>query len=187
MKLLADFFPVLLFFVAYKFFGIYVATAIAIAASFIQVGFHWWRFRRFETMHLVTLVLITVLGGATLLFHNILFIKWKPTAINWAFAIVFWGSHYIGNKPVVRRIMENNVTLPAQIWARLSASWIIFFILVGCVNLYVAYNFNTNIWVNFKLFGILGITIVFVLLQAFYMAKHIKTDEQQPIEVENDK
>lgn len=176
MKLLFDFFPVFLFFIAYKFFGIYVATAIAIAASFAQVAFYWLRYRRFETMHLITLALITILGGATLIFHNILFIKWKPTAINWVFALVFLGSHFIGEKPLIRRLMESNVILPTLVWIRLSFSWVAFFILVGLVNLYVAYNFDTNIWVNFKLFGIMGITIVFILLQAFYMARHIKTD-----------
>ena len=169
MKFLFDFFPVLLFFVAFKLADIFVATAVAIAASFIQVGIYWLRHHRFETMHLITLGIIVIFGGATLLLKDELFIKWKPTVLNWLFALVFLGSHFIGNKPIVQRMMANTITLPTPIWHRLNIGWIIF---------YVAYNFDTAIWVNFKVFGLLGLTLAFVVIQSFFIARHLKDDQE---------
>lgn len=179
MKLLFDFFPILLFFITFKFYGIYTATAVAMFASAFQVGLYWIKHRRFETMHLVTFGCVLLLGGATLLFHNDLFIKWKPTAIYWIFAVLFIATQFIGSKPLIQRLMEEKLTLPAPIWLRLNVSWAIFFALMGIANLYVAYHFSTDIWVDFKLFGSLGFTIIFVLLQALYMAKHADTKPQK--------
>ena len=177
MKLLFDFFPILLFFIAYKTWDIYVATAVAIAASVVQVAAYWWRHRRFETMHLVTLGLIVVLGGATLVFHSEVFIKWKPTVVNWLFAIAFLGSQWLSEKSLVQRMMEKSVQLPSMVWNRLNISWSVFFIMLGALNLYVAFNFDTDTWVNFKLFGMMGLTLVFIIAQAFYMAPYMGTDE----------
>ena len=178
MKFLFDFFPILLFFVAFKLYDIFVATAVAIAASFIQVGMYWLRHHRFETMHLITLGIIVIFGGATLLLKDELFIKWKPTVLNWLFALVFLGSHFIGNKPIVQRMMANTITLPTPIWHRLNIGWIIFFITSGFINIYVAYNFDTAIWVNFKVFGLLGLTLAFVVIQSFFIARHLKDDQE---------
>lgn len=178
MKFLFDFFPILLFFVAYKVYGIYVATAVAIAASFIQVGLFWLKHRRFENMHLVTLVLIAVLGGATLYLQDEAFIKWKPTIVNWLFGVVFLGSRFIGQKTLAERMMGAAVSLPELVWRRLNLSWGIFFVVLGFVNLYVVYNFDTDIWVNFKLFGMMGLTLAFVIAQAFYLARHIEPEEE---------
>ncbi len=174
MKLLADFFPIILFFVAYKVYNIYVATAVAIAASVIQVGIHWLRQRKFDRMQLITLGLIIVLGGATLLLHEEIYIKWKPSILNWIFGLLFFASQFIGEKPLIRRLMENNITLTAVIWRRLNLSWAIFFTTMGCLNLYIVYHFSTDVWVNFKLFGMLGLTLLFVIIQAIYLAKHIE-------------
>lgn len=177
MKFLADFFPVLLFFIAYKTYDIYVATAVAIAASFAQVTIHWVRHRRFENMHLVTLAIMVVFGGATLFLQDEMFIKWKPTVINWVFGAVFLGSHFIGEKTIIQRMMGQAMTLPQLIWLRLNVSWILFFVIIGFVNLYVVYNFDTDTWVNFKLFGLMGLTIAFVMLQIPFLTKYIKPDE----------
>ena len=178
MKLLFDFFPVLLFFITYKLYDIYTATAVIIVASLIQVGLFWLKHRRFENMHLTTLALIIVLGGATLLLQNELFIKWKPTVVNWLFGIVFLGSQFIGKKPLIARMMSSAVVLPDSIWLRLNTGWVIFFIALGITNLFVAYNFDTDTWVNFKLFGMMGLTFLFIIAQGFYLAPHIKaTDE----------
>lgn len=177
MKLLFDFFPILLFFVAYKVYGIYTATAVAIAASFIQVGAFWWKHRRFENMHLVTLALIAVLGGATLWLQDEAFIKWKPTVVNWLFGLVFLGSQFIGKAPLVKRMMGSAIQLPEVIWRRLNLGWAAFFVALGFANLYVMYNFDTDTWVNFKLFGLMGLTLAFVIIQAFYLARHMKSDE----------
>lgn len=185
MKLLFDFFPILLFFVTFKLFhdptqGILAATAVAIGASIVQVAWAWFRQRRVEPMHLVTLALIVVLGGATLLLHNEMFIKWKPTAVNWVFALVFLASQVIGEKPLVRRVMEKSVQLPDPVWTRLNLSWVAFFVVSGLLNLYVVYNFDTNTWVNFKLFGLMGLTLLFVLAQGAYLMRHLGSEQEAP-------
>jgi len=178
---LFDFFPILLFFVAYKTYDIYVATAVAIAASFIQVTWFWLQYRRFEKMHLITLVLISVTGGATLILQDDTFIKWKPTVLNWAFGIAFLGSQFIGKKTFVQRMMEASVDLPVQLWIKLNTAWAVFFIALGFINLYVAFSghFTTDDWVNFKLFGMLGLTFLFILGQAFVIGKYIKEPEEK--------
>jgi intracellular septation protein len=177
MKLLFDFFPILLFFLGYKFYGIYVATIIAMIASLLQVGFFWLKHRRIEIMHAITLVLILILGTATIFSHNAIFIKWKPTAIYWVFALLFFGSQFIGNKPFIQRLMGDKITLPQNIWQKLNLSWALFFSSMGGVNIFVAYKFSTEIWVNFKLFGTLGGTLIFGILQSIYMAKYLKNTQ----------
>ncbi|MCH9762625.1 MAG: septation protein A [Gammaproteobacteria bacterium] len=183
MKLLFDFFPILIFFICFKLFGIYTATTVAIILSILQVLIYRIKYQRYEKLHVISLAMILVLGGATLFFHNPWFIKWKPTAIYWLSSILFLGSTYIGKKPIIQKIMENNIQLPKAIWKRLSLAWSGFFLLMGFANLYVAHHYNTNTWVNFKLFGGGGCTLLFVLLQALYLAKHAKmpvTDSKIP-------
>ncbi len=174
MKLLFDFFPVLLFFIAYKTAGIYTATVVAIAAAFMQVGLFWLRHRRFENTHLLTLGLIVVFGGATLLLHDEMFIKWKPTVLNGLFALAFLVSHFIGRQPLVQRMLGKAVVLPAEIWQRLNLAWALFFLALGAANLYVVYQYSTDAWVNFKLFGMLGLTLVFIVVQSLYIARHAR-------------
>lgn len=182
MKLLFDFFPILIFFICYKIFGIYSATAVAMLASLAQVIFHRIKHQRYEKMHLISMSLIFVLGGATLFFHNPWFIKWKPTGIYWLSSLLFIGSSFIGQKTIIQKMMEGNVSLPSKIWGRLNMAWAIFFILMGTLNLYVAYFYDTDFWVNFKLFGGVGFTLLFVFLQAIYLTRHIVEDslEKQP-------
>lgn len=179
MKFLFDFFPILLFFIAYKAYDIYVATAVAIIAAFIQVGWFWLQYRRFEKMHVITLLLITVLGGATLILQDPNFIKWKPTVVNWLFGVVFIGSQFIGKKPIVQRMMEASVELPKIIWSRLNLAWAVFFIFLGFLNLYVAFSghYDMDAWVNFKMFGMIGLTFVFIIGQAFFIGRYIKEPE----------
>jgi len=174
MKLLFDFFPVLLFFIAFKSFDIFVATAVAIIASIIQVGIYRLKNKRYETMHLVTLGLIILFGGATLLLQDELFIKWKPTIVNWLFGLAFLLSQIVSGTPLVKRMMGSAIDMPENIWTRLNLAWGLFFILLGLANIYVIYNFDTNTWVNFKLFGMLGLTIGFVIIQSIYIARYIK-------------
>lgn len=200
MKFLYDLFPVLLFFAVYKFFGnippqaietansilflsltpgkatdaIFLATAVAIIASFIQVALFWIKQRRFERMHIVSLVLITVFGGATLTLQDPVFIKWKPTILNWVFALVFLGSQFVGKKTLVERMMSHAIAVPGIIWRRVNLAWVVFFVVAGLANLYVAYNFSEEAWVDFKLFGLMGLTFVFVFAQALYLARYIE-------------
>jgi len=186
MKLFFDFLPIVLFFIAYKFGGgiytwdgqeydikgIYVATAVMIVATVLQTSFNWFLHRKIEKSHLITLVLVLVLGGATLWLQNPDFIKWKPTAVNWLFALAFLGAHIFTDKSLLERMMAEHIQLPTAIWFRLNIAWVLFFILSGVANLYVAFNFDEATWVNFKLFGLLGITIVFIIAQSIYLAKH---------------
>lgn len=173
MQLLFDFFPILLFFICYKFFGIYIATAVAIGISLFQVIFHRIRHQQFEKMHLISFGLIAVLGGATLFFHNPWFIKFKPTAIYWTIALVLLGSSVFAKKNLIQKMLGENIRLQDKIWSRLNSAWVSFFSLMGALNLYIAYNFNTDFWVNFKLFGGAGLTLIFILLQALYLSRHI--------------
>lgn len=187
MTFLIDFFPLLLFFACYKFYGIYVATAVAIAASAAQLGWYWFKERKVESKHLITAIVIFVFGGLTLLFQNDAFIKWKPTIINWVFAVVLTGSLFIGKKPALEYVLGSQLELPADVWRKVTISWAVFFVVVGLLNLYVAFYYRldldeqarTDIWVNFKVFGLMAITIVFTIVQMLFIAKHIKTDEAE--------
>ena len=183
MKLLFDFFPIIAFFATFKLFedphqGVLAATGVVIVATCIQVGITWLRHRKVENMHLVTLVLVVVLGGVTLMLDDEIFIKWKPTVVNWLFAIAFAVSQFVGERPLIHRMLGANVDLPGSVWTRLNTAWVVFFTVVGFINLYVIYNFDTATWVNFKLFGMLGLTIAFVIAQAFYMVRHTVDDDE---------
>ena len=173
MKLLFDIFPIILFFICYKLYGIYTATVVAMLASFIQVVVFRIREQRYEKMHLFSFGLIFVLGSATLFFHDPSFIKLKPTGIYWLSALAFLGSFFVGKKTLIQKMIDSNINLPARIWNRLNFSWAVFFILMGIVNLYVANHYDTDAWVNFKLFGGAGLTLLFVFLQALYLTRHI--------------
>ncbi|WP_353571384.1 septation protein A [Candidatus Albibeggiatoa sp. nov. BB20] len=191
MKFLYDFFPILLFFIAYKVYGIFVATAVAIAASFAQVTHYRIKHKRFETMQLVTFGLITVLGGATLILHDENFIKWKPSIVNWLFAVAFLGSQWIGEKPLIQRFMDQHIQVDEpKVWTVVNLSWVGFFIFSGLLNLYVAFNFSTDVWVNFKLFGLMGLTFIFVIIQGIYLTQHVvevieEDDKEQAVPATN--
>jgi intracellular septation protein len=179
MKFLYDFFPVLLFFIAYKMYDIYVATAVAIAAAFVQTAGFWIKHRRFEKMHLVTFGLLAFFGGLTLILKDPVFIKWKPTVINWLFAVVFTGSLWIGKKPMIERMMSHAIQVDQPIWNRLNWAWVVFFISMGAINLYVAFNYDEATWVNFKLFGMMGLTFVFVIGQALYLSRYMPEEKPE--------
>ncbi|MBU0753352.1 MAG: septation protein A [Gammaproteobacteria bacterium] len=178
MKFLFDLFPVILFFAAYKFAGIYVATGVAIAATFVQIGWVWFRHRKVDTMLWISLGLITVFGGATLILHNPTFIKWKPTVLYWLFASVLLVSATLMKKNLIRKMLEEQVTLPESMWIKLNLSWVAFFAAMGVANLYVAFNFSESDWVNFKLFGGMGLMIAFIIVQGLMLARYV--EEKQP-------
>jgi intracellular septation protein len=174
MKFLFDLFPVILFFVAFKFAGIYAATAIAIAATFAQIGWLKLRKKRVDTMMWVSLAIIVVFGGATLLLHDETFIKWKPTVLYWLFGASLAGSEALFGRNLIRAMLSEQVQLPALAWKRLNWSWAGFFALMGAANLYVAFNFSTDAWVNFKLFGGMGLMFLFVVLQALFLSRYVE-------------
>ena len=173
MKQLLEFIPILLFFIAFKFYDIYVATAVVMMATIIQVAFTWFRYHKVETMMWVTLGLVVVMGGATLYFQDDLFIKWKFSVIEWLFGSVFLFTQFIGKKPFIERMMSGNMTLPDVIWRRLNLLWAGFFMSVGFLNVYVMFNFATEDWVYFKTFIAPGLMLAFIVLQMFYLYKYI--------------
>ncbi|HLQ27576.1 MAG TPA: septation protein A [Acidiferrobacterales bacterium] len=186
MKFLFDLFPLLTFFIAFKMYDIYVATAASIIASFIQVGWYWGKHRRFQPLPSITLAILVVFGGMTLALQNDIFIKWKPTIINWIFAALIFGSQYLGRKNVIERLLGNQFALARPIWLRLNLSWGIFFLLLGALNLYVAFFYGPDldaetrrsIWVNFKVFGLLGLTLAFTLAQGLFLSKYLEKAEK---------
>lgn len=176
MKFLFDLFPVILFFAAFKVTDIYVATAVAIAATFAQVGWLKLRRRRVEPMLWASLAIIVVFGGATLLLRDETFIKWKPTVLYWLFAAVLAGAALLFRRNLVRAVMGAELQLPEPVWTRLNWSWVTFFAAMGALNLLVAFNFSTDLWVDFKLFGGMGLMLLFVLGQALFLARYIESE-----------
>ena len=174
MKFLFDVFPVVLFFIAFKIYDIYVATAVAIAATVVQVGWSWWRHRKVDNMLWAGFAVIVLFGGATLLLQNETFIKWKPTVLYWLFGAALAVAALAFRKNLIRAMMEGQVALPDPVWNKLLASWIAFFVVMGAINLIVAYSFSTEAWVNFKLFGGIGLMLVFVVLQALMLVRYIE-------------
>lgn len=185
MKFLFDFFPVLAFFIAFKWpsdpeQAIYIATATLIVASILQIIIYWLLYRRFEKMHVITLIVVLIFGAATLLFHDERFIKWKPTVVLWIFALIALATHFIGEKTLFQRMIglaDGNIIAPPHVWARLNISWIVFFILAGAANIYVAFNFSIDTWVDFKVFGLTILNFVFMIGQLAYLFKYIKNPE----------
>ena len=208
MKFLFDFLPVVFFFIAYKFFGdlppalvelgnmipgvnleqsnpkhaIIFATLIIIIATILQNVLHWLVYKRLEKMHLISLAILIVFGSMTVVSRDPDFIKWKVSIFNWFFAAVMLGSLYIGEKSLIERMMSHAISVPQEIWKKLTYVWGAFFIFVGILNYIVAFYFageDDKNWVNFKLFGILGLTFVFLIAQGIYLAKHAEDIEEE--------
>jgi intracellular septation protein len=173
MKFLFDLFPVVLFFVAFKLADIYTATAVAIATSVLQVAWLKLRRRRVPAMVWASLAIIAVFGGATLLLQNETFIKWKPTVLYWLFGAVLAGSALM-RRNLIRSALSQEMQLPDAVWSRLNLSWVVFFAFMGAANLYVAFNYPTDLWVNFKLFGGMGLMLLFVVAQALVLARYVE-------------
>jgi intracellular septation protein len=207
MKLLFDFLPVILFFASFKYAEahkewaadratdwlgfmvsggvvgqqeapVLLATVVVIAATAAQIAWLLARRQKIDKMLWVSLGLVTVLGGATIWFHSETFIKWKPSVLYWAMAAALWTSQALFRKNLLQAMMGQQVDLPAAIWLRLNIGWVAFFVFMGLLNIYVAYSFPTSTWVNFKLFGSLGMTIVFMVAQGIYLSRHLKHEEQ---------
>jgi len=173
MKLLFDLFPVILFFIAFKAFNIYIATAVAIAATVAQIAWTKWRHGKVDVMLWVSFVIIGVFGGATLLLQDETFIKWKPTVLYWLFSTILLISNWLFNKNLMRALLHEKIALPLHAWNRLNLTWSLFFAVLGFINLYVAFNYTTDAWVNFKLFGFTGLMVVFILAQSVWLAKYV--------------
>lgn len=197
LKFLFDLFPIILFFVAYELGesfpdtanailgslgvhlesnikpGVFLATLVAILATFIQLGWAWFKYRKIDTMLWVSLVLIVGFGGLTLFLHDETFIKWKPTVLYWIFALALGLAPLLFERNLIRLMMEKQISLPEPIWTRLNLGWAGFFGFMGIANLVVALNYSTDIWVKFKMFGSLGLMLVFVIAQTLYLSRHM--------------
>lgn len=176
MKLLIDFFPIILFFVAFKVWGIYTATAVAIVATVAQIAYLRLKTGKIEPMQWMSLGVIVLFGGATLLAHDDNFIKWKPTVLYWLMGGALLIGQLVFKKNLLRSVMGAQLQLPDAIWLKLNWAWTAFFATMGALNIWVAYNFDTDTWVNFKLFGGMGLMVVFVIAQAIYMSRYLPQD-----------
>ena len=176
MKFFFDFFPVILFFVAYKVTDIFVATGVAIAATVAQIAWVLLRGKKVTGMQWTSLVIIVVFGGATLLLRDETFIKWKPTVLYWLAGVVFLGALAF-RQNLVKGVMGAGIELPEAAWFKLAVAWGVFFLFKGTLNLWVAYNFSTETWVNFKLFGGMGLMAAFVIAQALWIARYLPDEE----------
>ena len=177
MKFLLDFFPVILFFVAFKFSDIFVATGVAIAATILQIGWVLARGRKVTNMQWMSLVIIVIFGGATLLLRDETFIKWKPTVLYWLAGVTFLGGLAF-RVNLVKAVMADGLELPERVWTKLAVAWGVFFLFKGSLNLWVAYHYPTDVWVNFKLFGGMGLMLAFVVAQAFWISRHLPDEPE---------
>lgn len=182
MKFLFDLFPVLLFFIAYKTHGIIVATGVLMAATIVQMAYTWFKHRKLEKMHIITLVLVAIFGTATMVLQDPIYIQWKVSIINWLFAIAFLGSQFIGKQTLTQR-MYKGISLKRDVWKQVNLSWVVFFTGLGFINLYIMYNFDEATWVNFKLFGTIGLTFAFIVVQMIFLNPYIDTETK----IENEK
>lgn len=179
MKFLFDLFPVILFFAAYKFADIYIATGVAIVATFGQIAWVHFRHGKVDKMLWVSLGLIVVFGGMTLILRDPTFIKWKPTILYWIFATALLGSALAFKKNLIRAMLEQQVTLPEPLWTKLNLAWVGFFAFMGALNLYVAYHYSESDWVNFKLFGGMGLMFAFIIVQGMLLAPYIPDEKSE--------
>jgi intracellular septation protein len=186
MQILIDFFPLIAFFVAFTLADIYVATGVLIVAIAVQTGWHYKRTRKVKTMHWVTGLLALVLGLATIILHDARFIQWKLTVLMWAFALAFLVSQFVGERPLIRRVFESasedRVAIEPRAWSILNFAWVLFFAGVGALNLYVAKHYALATWVNFKVFGVTALTVVFVIAQALWLGTKMQPATDSPSE-----
>jgi intracellular septation protein len=178
MKIFLDFLPIILFFIAYKTHGIEVATGVAIAASILQICYMLLRKQKVETMQWASLGIICVFGGLTLWFHNATFIKLKPTVLYALFGLGLLVSRYGFGKNGIKALMGKQMQLPEPIWDRANFLWVAFFLFMSGLNTFVAFNYSEETWVNFKLFGTMGLTLVFIIGQALYLGKYSAQNQE---------
>lgn len=185
MQLLLDFLPIVIFFSAYFYAGdFFFATAVLMAVMPVFLLVQWLTTRKLNKIYAASTALVLVLGSATLLFRDAAFLFWKPTVLNWAIALVFLASHWVGETTIVQRMMGSVAELTKAQWAKLNLIWVGFFVLVGAINLYVAYSFSEAFWVKFKLFGMLGLTLVFVVVQSVWLTRAMRQKSTAPGEQE---
>lgn len=183
MHMFYDLIPVLLFFITFKLYGIYVATKVGIAATAIQVLLTRWLRKKWDRMQVVTLIAFVLFGGMTLYFHDPIFVKWKPTVVFWIFAAIILFTQFFTHKSLMQRFMEASIhekggVVPMHVWRKLNLWWAFFFLILGAINVYVAYALSNDAWVNFKFYGISSALIIFGILQAMYLMRYVSEDSK---------
>ncbi|MHA0852967.1 septation protein A [Serratia nematodiphila] len=179
MKQFLDFLPLIVFFAFYKLYDIYVASGALIVATALALVFTWVKYRKVEKMTLITFLMVLVFGTLTLVFHNDLFIKWKVTVIYALFALALLISQWVIKKPLVQRMLGKELTLPDKVWSNLNLAWAVFFLACGLANIYVAFWLPQSVWVNFKVFGLTVLTLVFTLLSGIYIYRHMPEEQKK--------
>ena len=179
MKQFLDFLPLIVFFAFYKLYDIYVASGALIVATALALVFTWVKYRKVEKMTLITFLMVLVFGTLTLVFHNDLFIKWKVTVIYALFALALLISQWVLKKPLVQRMLGKELTLPDKVWSNLNLAWAVFFLACGLANIYVAFWLPQSVWVNFKVFGLTLLTLVFTLLSGIYIYRHMPAEQKK--------
>lgn len=179
MKQFLDFLPLIVFFAFYKLYDIYVASGALIVATALALVFTWVKYRKVEKMTLITFLMVLVFGTLTLVFHNDLFIKWKVTVIYALFALALLISQLVLKKPLVQRMLGKELTLPDKVWSNLNLAWAVFFLACGLANIYVAFWLPQSVWVNFKVFGLTLLTLVFTLLSGVYIYRHMPEEQKK--------
>ncbi|KLG17926.1 intracellular septation protein A [Enterobacter roggenkampii] len=177
MKQFLDFLPLAVFFAVYKLYDIFAATKALIVVTAVVLIYSWIRYRKVEKMALITFVLVAVFGGLTIALHDVEFIKWKVTVIYALFAAALLFSQWFMKKPLIQSMLGKELTLPQGVWSRLNIAWAIFFILCGLANIYIAFWLPQDIWVNFKVFGLTALTLIFTLLSGVYIYRHMPQDD----------
>ena len=176
MKFLFEFLPFVVFFIVYVMYDFFTATAALIVASLLQLGIYWCKYRKVEKMLLFSVALIVVFGGTTIIFQDEDILKWKTTVFSFVTAAVFFLSHFIGKRVLLQRIFSH-FPIPSKVCRFWNMAWVLFLTFIGILNLFIAYHYSTKIWIYFKLFGFLGLTIVFLSIQAVALAKHLPKDK----------
>ncbi|NIG63025.1 MAG: septation protein A [Serratia symbiotica] len=179
MKQYLNFIPLIVFFIFYKLHDIYLASGALIAATALVLVFTWVKYRNVEKTAIITFLMVLVFGTLTLVFHNDLFIKWKVTVIYSFFALVLLISQLVLKKPLVQRMLGKELTLPEKVWSNLNLAWAVFLLVCGLANIYVAFWLPQSTWVNFKVFGLTALTLVFTLISGIYIYQHIPEETKK--------
>ena len=179
MKILLDYLPIIFFFIAYKLAGIYVATGVAIATLCLQILICLLRRQPIESTQWINLGMLALLGGATIILHDEIYIKWKVSVVYWAFGLTLFLTQWISKKSLLKKLMGKQLSAPEAVWKNLSYAWGSFFMAMGFINLYVIYHYTTAQWVNFKLFGTLGLLLIFIIAQAFYLNPYMTENNDE--------
>ncbi|MCS3457772.1 intracellular septation protein [Aeromonas sp. BIGb0405] len=187
MKQFFEFIPLIVFFAVYKMVDIYAATGALVVVTGLQLLYSWLRYRKVEKMQLFTFILVGFFGGLTVFFHDDSFIKWKVTVINALFALALLIARYGFGKNLIKQMLGKELQAPDPIWDRVNLAWAGFFALCGLLNLYVAFNLPQEVWVNFKVFGLLGLTLVFTLLSGVYLYRHMPAEQKEAQKLEQKK